>query len=501
MKRFFILILAIVFLFLFSIPLFGIPADTYSISDARWQTPSPRSVDGFWVLEWYDRLSGEFGEMLWEDGNVKNFYAPYEAADLSDPRWYCRTLPSGKSLHPASFTDAVLSFVCPRAGTISLEISANRSSEVKEGNNGSTLTLWKNNQVAVAEQKVEDTAPVKISHSLEVLAGDRIRLAVGSQGNLPGDRTSITQFDVQYTKEADPVPVDPVLPEKDYYLYSDEGWGKGSPYSPDGLWTYEWYDETTGKFSIMKWDSSLASPGFAAPYTQTNVEDPLWFCYLQSEGMSLYPGKTAQPVKTFRCPRAGTVRMVVAGSRYYPSGDGNGVSLTVMRNETVVPVDGEEQKILTDDQPFVLIAETEVAEGDLLRLMAGSMGDIFHDRVMLTMHAVSYGEEISSDLVEILPETEKNTSSSETTDFTGIKNFPTDFSDDLGNEDSSGSEIPFGRKDPSVSSDSFEERLPLAGVGTPIPEEPAPESSAVWGLSRALIVLFSLAACVLFWLR
>lgn len=171
------------------------------------------------------------------------------------------------------------------------------------------------------------------------------------------------------------------------FVYSDPNWGKGNNVTADGLWRYEWFARETQTFAAMDWNASGSY--YEAQFTTAAASDTHWYCRVRSNGTNLHPGAQADAVMTFVCPESGTVEFSVNLQRQNnPNPDGN--TVRVMLNDTIVPINGQEEHKLESKSAFSLAVTAEVQKGDLLRLMLGSQGNSGSDGVNFSGLKVKY---------------------------------------------------------------------------------------------------------------
>ncbi|MBQ4322651.1 MAG: hypothetical protein IJC19_01785 [Clostridia bacterium] len=171
------------------------------------------------------------------------------------------------------------------------------------------------------------------------------------------------------------------------FAYSDPNWGKGNNVTADGLWRYEWFARETQTFAAMDWNASGSH--YESQFTTAAASDTHWYCRIRSNGTNLHPGAQADAVMTFVCPESGTVELSVNLQRQYdPNPNGN--TVRVMLNDTIVPINGQEEHKLESKSAFSLAVTAEVQKGDLLRLMLGSQGNSSSDGVNFSGLKVKY---------------------------------------------------------------------------------------------------------------
>ena len=170
------------------------------------------------------------------------------------------------------------------------------------------------------------------------------------------------------------------------FAYSDPNWGKGNATTADGLWKYEWFARETNTFAAMSWNSGEY---YEAQFQTAAASDTHWYCRVRTNGTNLHPGAQADATMTFLCPESGNVTLSVTLQRQSaPSPSGN--TVRVMRNNTVIPVEGQTDYKLENTNAFNLSVTTDVAKGDSLRLLIGSQGNSSADGVNFSGLKVKY---------------------------------------------------------------------------------------------------------------
>ncbi len=168
-------------------------------------------------------------------------------------------------------------------------------------------------------------------------------------------------------------------------------WGKGTNPIQDGLWVFEWFDEETDTFGLMRWAESGSY--FEAPFATAAASDVHWYCRHRSSGANMHPGAKADSVRTFVCPESGEIEYsVIVARQAAVSGSNNGNSLRIFRNETLVwPVDQENgYQTLETTAAVTVTAKLTVQKGDKIRLMVGSLGNSNGDGVDVLQNTVTY---------------------------------------------------------------------------------------------------------------
>ncbi len=172
------------------------------------------------------------------------------------------------------------------------------------------------------------------------------------------------------------------------YTYSDPDWGTRTDnnVTADGLWMYEWYNRATGEFGTPVWD-----PNNNAGWRSSNNAQYSSYCRVRNNGNSLHPCPGEDPVKTFICPEAGTVRFQLSCQRHYAvSGNYDGSTVRLMQNDRVVwPVDGGEYE-LNDRSVAEIDVTLTVAKGDKLRFMVGCQQTSNSDLVNILSQTITY---------------------------------------------------------------------------------------------------------------
>jgi len=173
------------------------------VPEKDWSFGLGCSPDGNWIYEWYARDTGTFDRMQWNAAEQK-YAAPCKTAALDDPYYYCHTFRESSRimvLHPGDGADAVLTFVCPEDGLISLSATIGRRNDRIE-NNGNTIRLMHNDTPLLLEGVEEFKLEKKyytVEFSMhEVKAGDKIRIMIGSQGDRSLDSVRISEASVTY---------------------------------------------------------------------------------------------------------------------------------------------------------------------------------------------------------------------------------------------------------------------------------------------------------------
>lgn len=170
------------------------------------------------------------------------------------------------------------------------------------------------------------------------------------------------------------------------FAYSDPNWGKGNAATADGLWKYEWFARETETFAAMSWNSEGY---YEAQFQTAAATDTHWYCRVRSNGTNLHPGAQADATMTFICPESGNVTLSVTLKRQ-SAPNPNGNTVRVMRNNTVIPVEGQTDYKLDNTGAFNLSVTTDVTKGDSLRLMIGSQGNSSADGVNFSGLKVKY---------------------------------------------------------------------------------------------------------------
>ncbi len=102
-------------------------------------------------------------------------------------------------------------------------------------------------------------------------------------------------------------------PHSAIYEYVSEGnWGMGANPTPDGLWEFSCYDPATKEYILMEWLEPQRM--FQSPYGSLRTS-PQWYCRNRDGGFGLHPGRATEAVKTFICPRDGTVNVFFSVGR------------------------------------------------------------------------------------------------------------------------------------------------------------------------------------------
>ncbi len=196
------------------------------------------SAEGFfladvWTYEFYDRVAGAntFRPMSsyytgnpgnnagggWNNSGWVRTYVPDEGSPWSltggySPYRYCMifsnnstasgTNPNGMRMHPAASGDPVLTFVAPKAGTISYDASlyAYGGTDSTATDGGTLITVWVNdeqvfpaagsgvdNHIGGDDTSAADPFEIVLS-GLTVAAGDRVRLCVTAPNGAYGGK-------------------------------------------------------------------------------------------------------------------------------------------------------------------------------------------------------------------------------------------------------------------------------------------------------------------------
>ncbi len=172
------------------------------------------------------------------------------------------------------------------------------------------------------------------------------------------------------------------------YRTSPEVWGKGANPTPDGLWEFGYYDPASGQSGLMDWTGRE----FEAPFTKAAATDPFWYCRNRNSGYGMHPGRIVQAVRSFICPRSGTVEVFLSlGRLYNVSSRQAGCTVQLFHGDT--PVMPREGPVLLQTQDVTFLTATvHVKKGDRLSLRLDSIGDAVSDGIFLYRQRFGYLE-------------------------------------------------------------------------------------------------------------
>ncbi len=338
--------------------------------------------NGLWTYEYWDPEAnngvGEFKPMTayfaerqtdWAHGGWNQFYTADAPSALSkNYKTFCSFMNGGQYIHPGATAGAVVTFLVPKTGTISYDLSIflyGGSLRDSASGNGDILSLYVNDtrvwpaageeDCVIYSDTATSSAPYKVSvPSIEVTAGDKVRFMVSTNTeNNNGAGAKFVNFPVvSYPGEGDSSTPDTnpeegkdpsspgTAPENSYFYKMQNCLNEFGTHhtsitqDPDtgayinnagftmgnGLWTYEYWDPEAnngnGEFKPMSayfaesqtnWVHGGWSNFYTADVQSAFVKNYTTFCSVGGNGQRLHPGDTAGVVVTFVAPCTGTI--------------------------------------------------------------------------------------------------------------------------------------------------------------------------------------------------
>lgn len=165
----------------------------------NWGNSKGVSPDGLWRYQFYALSKKVYSDMVY-CSSAGGFAWSANAGSDDMGLGYARVRNYGVNFHPATGADTVKVFTCPSGGTIQISTTVARASAVPTdgSSNGTSFAIYLEDRLIYPEagggefRALTETAPQNIDVTVDVKAGERVRIHIGAMGNQGSDSVNMT---------------------------------------------------------------------------------------------------------------------------------------------------------------------------------------------------------------------------------------------------------------------------------------------------------------------
>ena len=165
----------------------------------NWGNSKGVSPDGLWKYQFYALSKKVYSDMVYSS-SAGGFAWSANAGSDDLGLGYARVRNFGVNFHPAVGADTVKVFTCPSGGTIQISTTVARASAVPTDgkSNGTSFAIYLEDRLIYPEagngeyQALTETTPQTIDVTVDVKAGERVRIHIGAMGNQGSDAVNMT---------------------------------------------------------------------------------------------------------------------------------------------------------------------------------------------------------------------------------------------------------------------------------------------------------------------